>query len=108
MEPVDGETFVSTPDFSTPGGWFQHLNKGERVVTGANLAGEQKDESPKRRSESGVINEGKITSFPAVKLWTATQVICPATPIHLRFVINLEEPVFDNLDVIQVRHRAGS
>ena len=83
MEPVDGQTLVSTPDFSIPGGWSQHLNEGKRVVAGANRAGEQKHESAERVSKSGVINEDEIMSFPAVKLWVTTQVICLAAPVHL-------------------------
>ena len=72
MEPADRQTSVNTLDFNTPGGWSQHLNKGKQVVAGADLAGEQKDKLSDCVSESVVINEDEITSFPAVKLWAAT------------------------------------
>lgn len=72
MPPVDRETFVNSPGFSVSNSRLQHLNKGKRVVTRADFAGEQEDKPPKRMSESGVIDEDKITSFAAVKCWAAT------------------------------------
>ena len=71
MPLVDGQTFVNAPGFSVASVLFQHLNEGKLVIAGADFAGEQTDELPKRMSESGVINEDKITLFTAVKLWIA-------------------------------------
>jgi hypothetical protein len=68
---VDRQTFIDAFGFSTAIASFQHLNKGEWVVVGANFAGENEGKPPKRVSESGVIKENEITSFVAVKRWTA-------------------------------------
>ena len=91
---------VSALYLDTPRVPFQDLNEGKRIFNGTDLAGEQVDKLCKRNSESGMIHKDKIALLVVMEFWAAAEIIHHGAPVFHRFVIDLEAPVFDNLDVI--------
>ena len=76
------------------------LNKGKWVFNGTNLAGEKMDELCKHNSELGMMHKDKIMSLVVMKSWAAAKIVHHGAPVFHILVINLEAPVFNNLDVI--------